>query len=52
MLNVRDLWSMVGASFALVGLYLLLTNYTGAKEIAGTLGDKYIGLIKTLQGRG
>lgn len=50
-MNVRDIWSMIGASFALVGLYLLLKNFTGATQIAGTLGDKYIGVLRTLQGR-
>lgn len=51
MFNVRNVWSMVGASFALVALYLVLEHGTAASRVIGAGGTFAEQFYKTLQGR-
>lgn len=48
---MKTLWKWLMAGMALVALYLLLINYTGATNILKTLGSSVSGVYKTLQGR-
>lgn len=41
----------VGGAFALIGLFLVLSHYTGAGRVLGALGSNGALVFKTLQGR-
>lgn len=47
----RQLLGLVGTSFGLIALYLVLTNALGAAGVINALGGTYIGAVKVLQGR-
>lgn len=48
---MKQLLGLVGTSFGLIALYLVLTNWLGAKVVLGGLAEAYIGAVKALQGR-
>ncbi len=47
----RKTLGLVGTSFGLVALYLLLTNSFGAAKLISETAKGYVGIIKVLQGR-
>lgn len=47
----RQFLGLIGTSFGLIALYLLLTNSFGAKSVIEALGGSYVGAVKALQGR-
>lgn len=49
--KVNGLWSFLGVSLALVALYLVLVNATGAAKVTSSLTGGAAGFFRTLQGR-
>lgn len=49
---MRQVIGLVGTSFSLIALYLLLVNATGAKQVIGAITDFYTSAVRVLQGRG
>jgi len=47
----RQALGLIGTSFGLIGLYLVLTNWVGARAVLGEAGKAYVDVIKALQGR-
>jgi hypothetical protein len=47
----RQALGLIGTSFGLVALYLVLTNWVGASTVLGAAGRTYVDVIKALQGR-
>lgn len=47
----KQIIGLVGASGALIALYLVLTNFLGAKVVLGSLFGGYVDAVKALQGR-
>jgi hypothetical protein len=48
---MRQALGLIGTSFGLIGLYLVLTNGSQASEVIKALGSSYVGAVKVLQGR-
>ncbi len=48
---MKQLLGLVGTSFGLIALYLLLTNWLGTKVVLGALFGGYVDSVKALQGR-
>jgi hypothetical protein len=51
MTMANKFFGLIGTSFGLVALYLVLTNAFGAEKVLRAAGDTYVGAIKALQGR-
>lgn len=49
--SVRGFWGAVGVAFALVALYLVLVNSTGATRLISSSASGGSTILKTLQGR-
>ena len=47
-LATKELMALTGV---LVGLYLVLTHYTGFSRSVSSIGTAYVGGVKALQGR-
>lgn len=48
---MRQALGLVGTSFGLIALYLILSNAFGAAKVLQALGDFYVGAVRALQGR-
>lgn len=48
---MKQALGLIGTSFGLIALYLVLTNWLGAKVVLGEAGATYVNVIKALQGR-
>lgn len=48
---MKQLLGLVGTSFGLIALYLVLTNWLGAKVVLSGLFGGYVDSVKALQGR-
>ncbi|MNI20179.1 hypothetical protein D3C73_736490 [compost metagenome] len=51
MFKVSDFWGIIAGMFALIFLYLILSNSTGSRSILTSLFSGTNDLTKTLQGR-
>ena len=49
--SVRGFWGAVGVAFALVALYLVLNNSSGATRLIGASADGGTSILRVLQGR-
>jgi hypothetical protein len=47
----RQALGLIGTSFGLIALYLVLTQWVGARAVLGAAGGAYVNVIKALQGR-
>lgn len=47
----RQFLGLIGTSFGLIALYLVLVNWIGAANVINALGGTYTGAVKALQGR-
>jgi hypothetical protein len=47
----RQFLGLIGTSFGLIALYLVLTNAAGSAGVINALGGTYVGAVKALQGR-
>jgi hypothetical protein len=47
----RQALGLIGTSFGLIALYLVLTNALGAAKVIESLGGTYVGAVRALQGR-
>ena len=45
------LTKLMSGTAILIGMYLVLKNYTGATKIINASGNTYVGAVKALQGR-
>ena len=48
---MKSAMGLIGTSMGLIALYLVLTNFLGAKTVIGATGEAYVGAVKALQGR-
>lgn len=48
---MKQIVGLVGTSFGLIALYLVLTNSLGAARVTGALAGGYVDAVKALQGR-
>lgn len=47
----KQILGLVGASGGLIALYLVLTNFLGARLVLSALFGGYVDAVKALQGR-